>query len=76
VIQLNNEIVKFQETLGSERKIREENENIMFRMLEDINAKFQGEVETEKHKRLTSQDDMLKLLEDMCNRVERKNFRY
>ena len=58
--KLNDEIIKFQDQLALERKViylinilikfyqvREETENIMFRMLEDINNKFQGEIQVD-----------------------------
>jgi hypothetical protein len=42
--KLGDEIIRFQEMLSVERKVREETENVMFRMLEDINNKLQNEI--------------------------------
>jgi hypothetical protein len=42
--RLGDEIIKFQEMLNVEKKVREETENLMFRMLEDINARLQSDI--------------------------------
>jgi len=53
-----------------EKKVREETENVLFKLLEDIDYKFQTELSKEKKVREGSQDEMMKLLEETCSRIE------
>lgn len=59
-----------QELMTREKKVREDTENAMLKMLEDTCAKLQGEIKTERKDRETTQETLLKLLEETCARVE------
>jgi len=56
--------------LNVEKKVREETENMMFRMLEDINARLQNDISNERNTRERSEEQMLRLLEETCGRIE------
>ena len=42
----------------------------MFRMIEDIHAKVQMDIAREKREREDAEENLLRLLEETCNRVE------
>jgi len=52
------------------KKVREETENVMFRMLEDLDSRLQNEMNVERQTREHSEEQMLRLLEETCARIE------
>jgi len=42
--KIGDKISKFQEVMEIEKKVREETENVLFKLLEDIDYKFQNEL--------------------------------
>ncbi len=42
--KIGDKINKFQEVMEIEKKVREETENVLFKLLEDIDFKFQNEL--------------------------------
>lgn len=56
--------------LQQEQKIREESENSLIRVLEDMCAKMQNEVAMERKDREGTEEIFLKLLEETCDRVQ------
>ena len=71
VKRLREEIGKFHETLAQERKVREETQTTMFRMIEDIHGKVMYELQKEVKERQDNEENLLKLLEETCQRVEK-----
>ncbi len=53
-----------------ERKVREETENTMLKMLEDMCTRLQAEIQNERSDREATEETLLKLLEETCSRVE------
>merc|ERR1711939_1076337 len=68
--KLNDELIKLQDILQQEQKIREESENSLIKVLEDMCSKMQNEVHTERHDREDTEEIFLKLLEETCDRVQ------
>ena len=54
-----------------ERKVREETQNTLFRMIEDMESNLLKEIDTEKREREENEESFMNLLEDTCNRIER-----
>ena len=54
-----------------EKKVREETQNTLFRMIEDMEANLTREIENEKRERSENQDSFVTLLEETCSRIER-----
>ena len=71
VQKLSDEIGKFHEMILYEKKLREETQGTMFRMIEDIHGKVLYELSREAKERQESEDNLLKLLEETCLRVEK-----
>jgi hypothetical protein len=71
VKRLREEIGKFHEMLTFERKLREETQTTMFRMIEDIHGKVIYELQKEVKEREETEENLLKLLEETCLRVEK-----
>lgn len=54
-----------------ERKVREETQNTLFRMIEDMESNLLKEIDNEKREREENEESFMNLLEDTCNRIER-----
>lgn len=65
------EIVKFQDQLLIERKVREETQQKIFRMIEDIYTKLSQDLLVEKREREGTTDALLRLLEDACISIDK-----
>ena len=68
---MREEIGKFHEMLTLERKVREETQTTMFRMIEDIHGKVMYELQREVKERQDNEENLLRLLEETCQRVEK-----
>ena len=68
---LSEEIGKFHEMLQFERKVREETQTTMFKMIEEIHGKVQYDLQREVKERNESEENLLRLLEETCLRVEK-----
>ena len=64
--RLREEIGKFNEMLSLERKVREETQTTMFRMIEDIHGKVMHELQKEVKERQENEENLLRLLEETC----------
>lgn len=69
--KLNEEIGKYSDMIMLERKVREETQNTLFRMIEDMESNLAREIDTEKHEREENEESFMNLLEDTCARIER-----
>jgi hypothetical protein len=67
---VNEEIVKIQDGLHIEQKTREDSENSLIKVLEDMCQKMQNEVQLERKDREGTEEIFLKLLEETCDRVQ------
>ena len=67
---LNEELNKVQDSLHVEQKTREDSENSLIRVLEDMCQKMQHEVQLERKDRESTEEIFLKLLEETCDRVQ------
>jgi len=56
--------------MNIEKKVREETENVMFRMLEDLDTRLQEDINNENQVRTHAEEQMLRLLEETCARIE------
>ena len=54
-----------------ERKVREETQNTLFRMIEDMETNLSREIENERMEREENEESFMGLLEETCNRIER-----
>lgn len=54
-----------------ERKVREETQNTLFRMIEDMESNLMREIENERREREENEESFMNLLEDTCARIER-----
>lgn len=72
--QIDSEINKFSDQLLIEKKVREETQGKIFRMIEDVHGKLQNDISYEKREREATTEALLKLLEDACIKID-KNFR-
>lgn len=54
-----------------ERKVREETQNTLFRMIEDMENNLMKEIDNEKKDREENEESFMNLLEDTCTRIER-----
>ena len=57
--------------IEAERKLREETQTTMFRMIEDIHSKVVNELQQERREREETEENLVKLLEETCLRVEK-----
>jgi hypothetical protein len=64
------QMARLSDALGAERRVREETENTMLRMLEDMAGRLQAEIAAERRDREGTEEVLLKLLEETCSRVE------
>jgi len=53
-----------------EKKVREETQNTLFKMIEDMEINLARELEVEKKERDENQEGFMNLLEETCTRVE------
>ena len=51
--------------------MREETQNTLFRMIEDMENNLGREIEQEKKEREENEESFMNLLEETCNRIER-----
>ena len=54
-----------------ERKVREETQNTLFRMIEDMESNLVREIDNERKEREENEESFMSLLEETCNRIER-----
>ena len=71
VKKLGEEITKYQDMIQLEKKVREETQNTLFRMIEDMEANLTREIENERRERSENQESFVTLLEETCSRIER-----
>ena len=62
-----------QQAINAEKQAREETEEAMLRMLEDVVTRLQEEVAIEKRDRQATEETLLKLLEDTCLKMNDMN---
>lgn len=63
------EIKKLNDGIGQQKRSREENETSIFDMLKDFINRVKGEIEDERKERELSQETLLNLLEEACNKL-------
>eukprot|EP00656_Telonema_subtile_P034341 TRINITY_DN38442_c0_g1_i1.p1 TRINITY_DN38442_c0_g1~~TRINITY_DN38442_c0_g1_i1.p1 ORF type:complete len:246 (+),score=71.61 TRINITY_DN38442_c0_g1_i1:97-834(+) len=73
VRRMNAEVAQIQEELAIEKKVREENENRLVKLLESICSRVHDEVQGERRSRQASEEKFMKVLEDTCNHLEAKS---
>ena len=69
--KLTDEIGKYSDMIMLERKVREETQNTLFRMIEDMETNLVREIENERREREENEESFMSLLEETCNRIER-----
>jgi hypothetical protein len=69
--KLTDEIGKYSEMILMERKVREETQNTLFRMIEDMESNLSREIEIEKRDREENEETFIGLIETTCARIER-----
>lgn len=57
--------------LHLERKLREDSQGTMFHMIEEIHNKVMYDLQREVHERKENEENLLRLLEETCLRVEK-----
>lgn len=67
---MNEEISKYSDMILLERKVREETQNILFKMIEDMEGNLLKEINLEKKEREENEENFLNLLENTCSRME------
>ena len=55
-----------------EKKVREETQNKIFRMIEETHNRLQYEIQSERKERESTTEALLKLLEDACSKVDKR----
>lgn len=70
---MNAEIAQVQEEVAIEKKIREENENRLVKLLESICSRVHDEVQAERRSRQAAEEKFMKVLEDTCNHLEARS---
>ena len=68
--KLGEEIHNFHELMNYEKRVREDSQNAMYRMIEDMHGKITQEIQNERKERENTEEGLLKLLEETCSRVE------
>jgi len=68
--KLSEDMEKFMEMLTHEKKIREDTEKTMVKMIEDVHGRITSDLMLERRERETTEETLLKLLEETCTRVE------
>ena len=56
--------------MNYEKRMREDSQNTMYRMIEDMHGKITQEIQNERKERENTEEGLLKLLEETCSRVE------
>ena len=69
--KLNDEIHKYSDMIMLERKVREETQNTLFRMIEDMESNLSREIDNERREREENEESFMNLLEDTCAKIER-----
>ena len=59
-----------QEKLNVEKKIREDNQEDLYMILQDMDSQFEQLILNEKKQREKTEVTLIKLLEDTCNKIE------
>lgn len=73
VRRMNAEVAQVQEEIAIEKKIREENENRLVKLLESICSRVHDEVQAERRSRQAAEEKFMKVLEDTCNHLEARS---
>ncbi|CAK90467.1 unnamed protein product (macronuclear) [Paramecium tetraurelia] len=68
--QMDLELNKFQEMMTIEKSVREETEQKIFSMIEDVHQKIQNEIINERISKERSQESILRLLESTCLKID------
>lgn len=68
---MNEEISRYSDMIMLERKVREETQNTLFRMIEDMENNLNKELENERREREENEESFMNLLENTCSRIER-----
>ena len=69
--KLTEECGKYSEMMVLERRVREETQNTLFRMIEDMESNLSREIENERREREDNEEQFMNLLEETCLRIER-----
>ncbi len=69
--KLNDEIGRYSDMIMLERKVREETQNTLFRMIEDMENNLSREIDNERREREENEESFMNLLEETCARIER-----
>merc|ERR1711907_172196 len=72
VRRMGAEVAQVQEEIAIEKKVREENENRLVKLLESICSRVHDEVQAERRSRQAAEEKFMKILEDTCNHLETK----
>ena len=56
--------------MNYEKRMREDSQNTMYRMIGDMHGKITQEIQNERKERENTEEGLLKLLEETCSRVE------
>lgn len=56
--------------MSVQRKVREETQSKIFKMIEDVNNRLQEEVKAERMQRESTKSALTRLLEETCRKVE------
>lgn len=63
------EINALSESVGEQKKTREESEAAIYEMLRDLVSRVKSEIEAEKKDRESSEENLLNLIEELCNKL-------
>jgi hypothetical protein len=69
--KLNDEISRYSDMIMLERKVREETQNTLFRMIEDMENNLSRDIDNERREREENEESFMNLLEETCTRIER-----
>lgn len=70
--QLKKEALALNQSLTLENKIREESSNKIQSMTQDIFGQLRNQIREEQVEREQNNNAILRVLEEMCNRLDRK----
>ena len=64
-------MTKYNDLLAQERQAREETENSIYQMIQDMETTLMQEIAEERYERERSEEGFMNLLEETCARIEK-----
>jgi len=68
--RLQSETQRVQDMVSLERRVREETQNTLVRLIEELEANLSKEMQAETQERIENEESFMELLEQTCARIE------